>query len=89
MALNCRYIVVFKKDASQDTIDRQADGVNANGGSVKHKYYSMIMKGFSAEIPEVYLLALQSNLLQPDSPIAYIEPDSEFSIQGREGLNRI
>ena len=89
------YIVVFEKDVSQDTIDRQADEVNANGGSVKHKYYSIIMKvrttspsrlvrtscptsltmcnqGFSAEIPEVYLLALQSNLLQPDSPIAYI-----------------
>jgi hypothetical protein len=38
------FIVVFKKDASQDTIDRQADEVNANGGSVKHKYNSIIMK---------------------------------------------
>ena len=89
------YIVVFKKYVSQDTIDRQADEVNANGGSVKLKYNSVIMKvrttspsrpvrtscltslimynqGFSAEIPEVYLLALQNNLLQPDSPIDYI-----------------
>ena len=38
------FIVVFKKDASQDTVDRQADEVNANGGSVKHKYNSIIMK---------------------------------------------
>jgi len=89
------FIVVFKKDTPQDTIDRQADEVNANGGSVKHKYNSIIMKvrtttpsrfvrtscptslimrnqGFSAEIPECYLMALQSNLLQPESPIAYI-----------------
>lgn len=89
------FIVVFKKDACQDTIDRQADEVNANGGSVKHKYNSIIMKvrttshsrfvrtscptslimrnqGFSAEIPEAYLQTLQSNLLQHESPIAYI-----------------
>jgi hypothetical protein len=32
------FIVVFKKDVSQDTIDRQADDVNQNGGSVKNKF---------------------------------------------------
>jgi len=32
------FIVVFKKDASQDAIDRQADAVNQNGGSVKNKF---------------------------------------------------
>ncbi len=32
----------------------------------------MLNQGFSAEIPEPYLLTLQSSLHQADSPIAYI-----------------
>jgi hypothetical protein len=51
MALSARslpcalgYIVVFKNTASQEAIDRQADGVNQNGGSVKTRYNSIIMK---------------------------------------------
>jgi hypothetical protein len=69
--------------------------VDANGGSVKTKYNSIIMRvctaglwhsyvpacpacliicdqGFAAEIPDAYLLALQTNLQQSDSDIAYI-----------------
>jgi len=75
-----RFIVVFKKNVAQDTIDRQADAVEQNGGSVNNRFDS-IMKGFSAVIPEEYLLALQSNLQQDNSPIAYIEPDSTVTTQ--------
>jgi hypothetical protein len=32
------FIVVFKKDALQDTIDKEADAVNQNGGEVKNKF---------------------------------------------------
>lgn len=65
--------------------------MNANGGSVKTKYNSIIMRvctaspwhsyaacliicdqGFAAEIPEAYLMALQTNVQQSDSDIAYI-----------------
>ncbi|KAF8502180.1 hypothetical protein F5888DRAFT_1800663 [Russula emetica] len=66
-----RFIVVFKKDVPQDTIDRQADAVNQNGGLVNNKF-DFILKGFSAEIPEGYLFTLQNSLGAADSPISYI-----------------
>jgi len=75
-----RFIVVFKKDVPQDTIDRQADAVHQNGGSVKNKF-DFVLRGFSAEIPEAYLMTLQSSLQQADSPISYIEPDSTVTTQ--------
>ncbi|KAI0305697.1 hypothetical protein B0F90DRAFT_1700154 [Multifurca ochricompacta] len=75
------YIVVFKKTASQDAIDNQASQVNENGGFVKNKFDSIILKGFSAEIPDTYLLTLQSNLSQDDNQIDYIEADSQVTTQ--------
>ncbi|KAF8482920.1 protease propeptide/inhibitor [Russula ochroleuca] len=66
-----RYIVVFKKTASQEAIDKQADEVNRNGGSVKNRY-SVGLKGFSAVIPENILLQLQNSLQSSDNQIDYI-----------------
>ncbi|KAH9998440.1 hypothetical protein BJV74DRAFT_883132 [Russula compacta] len=63
-------IVVFKKSATQETIDNIADEVIANGGLVKEKFNSIIFKGFSADIPDTFLQTLQSNLQQTE--IAYI-----------------
>ncbi|KAI0254102.1 hypothetical protein BJV78DRAFT_1280494 [Lactifluus subvellereus] len=77
-----RYIVVFKNTASQEVIDTQAEAVNENGGSVKNRFNSIVMRGFAAEIPDTYLLTLQSNLGQDDSQIAYIEPDQVVTTQG-------
>ncbi|KAJ3536093.1 hypothetical protein NM688_g6881 [Phlebia brevispora] len=54
------YIVVFKKDVSQEEIDKYAEEVNANGGAVKHKYSGATLKGFSAQIPDSFLSQLQS-----------------------------
>ncbi|KAH9992586.1 protease propeptide/inhibitor [Russula vinacea] len=69
-----RYIVVFKKTASQEVIDKHANEVIQNGGTVKDKY--SILKGFSAEIPDAVLFQLQNGLQSSDSQIDYIEPDS-------------
>ncbi|KAI9442124.1 protease propeptide/inhibitor [Lactarius indigo] len=76
-----KYIVVFKKSATQEVIDEQADQVDANGGVVDKKFSSSILKGFSAEIPNTYLLTLQSNLTADDNEIDYIEPDSTVTTQ--------
>lgn len=88
---SAEYIVVFKKTASQEAIDEQAEQVDVNGGKVERKFSSSIMRvrclcsheimlgslilhyqGFSAEIPDTYLVTLQSNLSGDDNQIAYI-----------------
>ncbi|KAL7281800.1 hypothetical protein ACG7TL_005123 [Trametes sanguinea] len=63
-----KYIVVFKDHVPQSEIDKYANEVNANGGSVAQRYDS-VLKGFSATIPEAYLQRLQSF---QDSIIDYI-----------------
>ncbi|KAI0066105.1 hypothetical protein BV25DRAFT_1912901 [Artomyces pyxidatus] len=71
------YIVVFKKDVSQDTIDKHANEINQNGGEVQSRFG--VIKGFKAVIPDTYLTQLQS--LQGGSEIDYIEPDGTVSTQ--------
>ncbi|KIP05112.1 hypothetical protein PHLGIDRAFT_19800 [Phlebiopsis gigantea 11061_1 CR5-6] len=73
-----KYIVVFKKTATPDLVNKYADEVDANGGLVKDRWASGAMKGFSAEIPDSFLTQLQS--LQGDI-IDYIEPDGTVTIQ--------
>ncbi|KAI0266770.1 hypothetical protein BC834DRAFT_969288 [Gloeopeniophorella convolvens] len=60
--MSARYIVVFKNSASSETISKQADEVSSNGGVVKDRFDSNVLKGFAAEIPDAYFAALQSNL---------------------------
>ncbi|KAI0630165.1 protease propeptide/inhibitor [Trametes polyzona] len=72
-----KYIVVFKDHVPQSEVDKYASEVNANGGKVDQRYDS-VLKGFSATIPESFLLQLQS--LQSDT-IDYIEPDSVVTTQ--------
>ncbi|GJE94489.1 hypothetical protein PsYK624_106590 [Phanerochaete sordida] len=74
-----KYIVVFKKTATPDQINKYADDVNANGGQVKDRWDTgSLLKGFSATIPDQFLTQLQS--LAGDV-IDYIEPDSTVTIQ--------
>ncbi|TFY81758.1 hypothetical protein EWM64_g2252 [Hericium alpestre] len=68
-----RYIVVFKKTASDADVQKYVKDVTSNGGTI-HNEYTSVMKGFSAQIPDSFLQTLQSNL--QDGPIDYIEPDS-------------
>ncbi|KAI0769792.1 hypothetical protein BD413DRAFT_613804 [Trametes elegans] len=71
------FIVVFKDGVSQAEIDKFANDVNENGGQVKNRYDS-VLRGFSAAIPESFLLRLQSF---QGSVIDYIEPDSTVTTQ--------
>ncbi|ETW81079.1 peptidase inhibitor I9 [Heterobasidion irregulare TC 32-1] len=72
-----KYIVVFKPSTSEDVINRQADDLAANGGTV-HSRYDSVLKGFSATIPDAYLQSLTA--LQGDI-IDYIEPDGIVTTQ--------
>ncbi|KAH9083433.1 serine proteinase inhibitor IA-1 [Lactarius deliciosus] len=76
-----KFIVVFKKSASDEVINDQADAVSANGGKVGNRFTSTILRGFSADIPATYLLTLQNSLTAADSQIDYIEPDSIVTTQ--------
>ncbi|PSS37821.1 hypothetical protein PHLCEN_2v289 [Hermanssonia centrifuga] len=40
--MSSKYIVVFKKSASQEEVQKYADEVNANGGSVTNVYDSVL-----------------------------------------------
>ncbi|EIM84812.1 serine proteinase inhibitor IA-1 [Stereum hirsutum FP-91666 SS1] len=73
-----KFIVVFKKNVTSDTIDKHGQELSNAGGSIHNKFDSSIMKGFSATIPEAYLQQLQS--LQGDE-IDYIEPDGIVTTQ--------
>ncbi|KAH8828430.1 protease propeptide/inhibitor [Flagelloscypha sp. PMI_526] len=75
-----KYIVVFKKDATQERIDQYASSVESSGGTVTNKY-GTVLKGFAAQIPDSYLESLKSDSLQSDSPIDYIEPDGVVTTQ--------
>ncbi|KAL0956585.1 hypothetical protein HGRIS_002723 [Hohenbuehelia grisea] len=72
-----KYIVVFKKDVSQEDIDKFAEQVNQDGGQVTHKY-DTVLKGFAAHITDSTLQSFQS--LQGDI-IDYIEPDGVVTTQ--------
>ena len=49
-----RFIVVFKKTASQEAINQQADEVSAHGGEVKARYNSIVMKVRTATLWHSY-----------------------------------
>ncbi|KAI0051903.1 serine proteinase inhibitor IA-1 [Auriscalpium vulgare] len=72
-----KYIVVFKKDTSADTIKNHESEIKKCGGEV-HDSYDSVLKGFSAVIPDSYLLQLQS--LQ-GGEIDYIEADGVVTTQ--------
>ncbi|KAA1476003.1 hypothetical protein DENSPDRAFT_883982 [Dentipellis sp. KUC8613] len=73
-----KYIVVFKKTATDADIEKYANDVSTNGGTV-HDHFTPLLKGFSAQIPDQYLQTLQSNL--QSGPIDYIEPDGVVKTQ--------
>ncbi|KAI0363334.1 hypothetical protein BV20DRAFT_150320 [Pilatotrama ljubarskyi] len=54
-----KYIVVFKDHVSPSEVEKYANEVNANGGNVEQRYDN-VLKGFSATIPESFLMRLQS-----------------------------
>jgi len=74
-----KYIVVFKDSATEDDIERYADGVEHDGGGEIIHRYDTILKGFAATMSETHLNTLQSNL--QSSPIDYIEEDGVVTIQ--------
>jgi len=70
-----KYIVVFKDSATDADIDKYVNEVHSNGGSVGHRYNS-VLRGFSAAIPDSYFMQLQTNPV-----IDYIEPDGVVTTQ--------
>ncbi|KND00483.1 uncharacterized protein SPPG_04799 [Spizellomyces punctatus DAOM BR117] len=68
-----KYIVVFKSDTPQEVINKAANDVEASGGTIGHRYDS-VMKGFSATLPDNVLTTFQSH-----DKVDYIEADGEVS----------
>ncbi|CAO1629198.1 unnamed protein product [Sympodiomycopsis kandeliae] len=82
MADHKPYIVIFKQNASADTIQSHIAEVESKGGKVKQRFDSEIMKGFAASMPEEH----GQNLTKASSGgnhehIEYVEPDSEVKTQ--------
>ncbi|KAI9228343.1 MAG: serine proteinase inhibitor IA-1 [Piptocephalis tieghemiana] len=73
-----KYIVVFKKDAPQEVIDKMMEDVSTEGGKIEHHYKMTKMRGFSASIPDAFLTNLTG-----DQYIETIEPDGEVTTMAK------
>ncbi|KAG8985725.1 hypothetical protein FRB94_005463 [Tulasnella sp. JGI-2019a] len=73
-----KYIVVFKKTATDAQIAKYADDVNSGGGQVTH-HYTDVLRGFPAKIPNSLLMNFQGNEII--DYIGSIEPDEVVTIQ--------
>jgi len=76
-------IIVFKESTTPKEIEQCVKQIEGNGGVIGHQYDPVVLKGFSATIPQDYLPVLQSmaSLLDPNSPIDYIESDGVVTTQ--------
>ncbi|GAA5856576.1 hypothetical protein JCM8547_005873 [Rhodosporidiobolus lusitaniae] len=69
------YIVAFKTDdASVAALDELASHVESQGGSIKHRYNSKIMKGFAGSFSEDVKAEIEKH-----PAVKYVEPDSAVS----------
>lgn len=72
-----KYIVVFKKQVTQDQVDQYIAEVNNNGGKVTQRFDGSVLLGFAAHIPDEHLLSLKSL----EGIVDYIEPDQPVTTQ--------
>ncbi|PWN23895.1 hypothetical protein BCV69DRAFT_279804 [Microstroma glucosiphilum] len=79
MSSNKPYIVIFKQSASSGDIDSHIKEVESQGGKIKQRFDSEIMKGFAATMPQDHAQALTAK--SGGEHIDYVEPDSEVSTQ--------
>ncbi|POY72337.1 hypothetical protein BMF94_4639 [Rhodotorula taiwanensis] len=72
------YIVAFKSgdDVEASAIDDACAKVESNGGTIKHKYNSKVMKGFAGSFSDDLKAELEKH-----PHVKYIEPDSEVTTQ--------
>ncbi|KAJ3195731.1 hypothetical protein HDU67_004288 [Dinochytrium kinnereticum] len=75
--MSSKVIVMFKAGTPADRIEQAVKDIEANGGSVGHRYSNTIL-GFAATIPDNVLTTFQSNDL-----IEAIEADGEVSIYAK------
>ncbi|KAI8923928.1 hypothetical protein BC831DRAFT_468468 [Entophlyctis helioformis] len=68
-----KYIVMFKADTPKDVIDKAADDVVKQGGTIGHRYDSSIL-GFAATMPDNLLTSLNTH-----AHVDVIEADGEVS----------
>jgi len=73
-AIEGRYIVVLKSDASAASADRARRTATARGGRVSHDY-GQALKGFTVTLPAQALEDVRN-----DPAVAYVEPDAVVSI---------
>jgi len=75
MSSHPSFIVVFKDGVTQDQVQKYADSLHSNGGTVTHRY-GAVLNGFAANIPESFFKSLQG-----DDLIKYIEPNGVVTTQ--------
>jgi hypothetical protein len=54
------YMVIFKPDAPQSSIDEQISAVESKGGKISQKFDSSIMRGFAATLPDEHANELRA-----------------------------
>lgn len=71
------YIVVFKVEAQQATIDTVAKQVEGRGGKIGHRY-DTVLRGFSVSLPQPFDI----DWLRGLDSVDYVEADQQVSIDG-------
>ncbi|KAH9810253.1 putative protease inhibitor [Melampsora americana] len=70
------YIITFKPETTTEELNKYEQQILSQGGKIRHKYDSMIMKGFAVSVPANSLQALS------DHPgIQNVEPDQVVTTQ--------
>ncbi|KAF9348214.1 hypothetical protein BGX26_000363 [Mortierella sp. AD094] len=75
-------IVVFKKGTELSVIDAAVKDVESQGGKIKHRYNSALL-GFSAEVPDVGINALNTH-----AEVDYVEADGKVSTYAQSLLKK-
>ncbi|PWN30562.1 hypothetical protein BDZ90DRAFT_257640 [Jaminaea rosea] len=82
MADHKPYVVIFKNSTPSSVIDEETKKVESQGGKIKQRFDSEIMKGFAATMPTSHADSIQSlSAGGKHEHIDYIEPDSEVKTQ--------
>ncbi|KIK67440.1 hypothetical protein GYMLUDRAFT_257319 [Collybiopsis luxurians FD-317 M1] len=74
------FIITFKQGVTKEKIQEFKNEVTSGGGDINRDFDGLVT-GFAAKIQPQTLQAFKDNASLDDSPIEFIEPDSEVTTQ--------
>ncbi|KAG0148864.1 hypothetical protein CROQUDRAFT_89685 [Cronartium quercuum f. sp. fusiforme G11] len=69
------FLITLKPGTTTEELDEYEKQLQVQGGTIRHKYNSVLLKGFAVSLPESRLEGLSE-----DPNIQYVEPDGDVHI---------